>query len=186
MIDQTLDVREAKTALAMVLAVGLGLMAAACKEPAKTADGAGSEAVSAGGSAAGAGANASALPEFAPVYPGAIIKTQVTEPTLGNAQGTMVVLETPDSIEAVIGFYDAKAKSLGVKPELVVNEVDSAIRIYGESEASAGKGGMISVSPGDDGKSTSIVITSGQSAIPAVRKVPMPMPVPVPEPALVQ
>ncbi len=151
-----------KVRLCEIGALAACLVTAACTEPAPSSAKTDETA-----------AEATGLPEFAPRYPGSTIKTQETDKTVGDLKGTMVVLETPDSVEKVIGFYDARAKSAGVKAGLRVDEDDSAVRIY-ESGGIDGKGGMISVGPGEDGKTTTIVITAGQSAIAAVQRQALP------------
>lgn len=148
--------------LALAAFAAIGLMTTACKDQTSSA-----------GTASETPAQTVRLPDFAPVYPGATIRKQVTEATLGDAQGTMVVLDTADPIRTVAAFYDARAQEAGLKASLIVDEDDSAVRIY-NSGGIDGKGGMISISPGTDGTGSSIVITAGQSAISAVERMALP------------
>ncbi|WP_199553673.1 hypothetical protein [Sandaracinobacteroides hominis] len=104
------------------------------------------------------------LPAFAPAYPGATVKTQIgdTASPDGKAKGSLVIFSTADPIAKVAAFYDAKAKELGLKAGMVVNDNDSAVRIFGTGNSGdKTEGALIAISKSDDGKSTEIVITSG-------------------------
>lgn len=103
------------------------------------------------------------LPAFAPPYPGAAVKTQITEPTNmgGKPTGSVVIFLTPDPVAKVAAFYDARAKDAGVKAGMIVNDPDSAVRIFGEEGGSKSDGTLIAISKSDEEPGTEIVITSG-------------------------
>ena len=105
------------------------------------------------------------LPAYAPAYPGARVRTQLSDGNSGGkgGKGGLVVFETADSIETVAAFYDARAKEHGMKAAMVVNEPDSAVRIFsGKSGADGRAGGaLVAISRSDKGDSTDIVITAG-------------------------
>ena len=129
-------------------------------------------------------AEAQAGAAFVPVYPGATIKTQMTQETVGNEKGSLLVLETPDPVAGVAAFYDRHAQREGMIPNMIVDEDDSAIRIFANRPAAPGKpgreGGMVSISRNADDSLTSIVITSGRSALSEVTKIPDVVEVPMP------
>jgi hypothetical protein len=102
------------------------------------------------------------LPAFAPVYPGAVIRTQISDVAGrdGEAKGLLLVLLTQDPVAKVAAFYDGKAKAAGVKPAMIVDGSDSAVRIIGSADEKA-EGALIAISKSDDGAGTEIVITSG-------------------------
>jgi hypothetical protein len=102
------------------------------------------------------------LPAFAPVYPGAVIKTQISDVVGGGdkGKGLLLVMQTADPVAKVAAFYDAKAKEAGVTPGMFVNDADSAVRIIGSADGKA-EGALIAISKSDEGAGTEIVITSG-------------------------
>ena len=103
------------------------------------------------------------LPAFAPAYPGARLVTRVSDGNRGRGGGLMV-FRTEDSVEKVAAFYDARAKELGVKAGMVVNEADSAVRIFAGRDGKDKAGGaLIAISRSDEGAGTEIVITSGMA-----------------------
>ncbi|TPE59088.1 hypothetical protein FJQ54_14940 [Sandaracinobacter neustonicus] len=154
-----------------VMALGGALLLAACKDEPKavvqtdgktafitSSDGATVESASAGESLE----LSTELPAFAPAYPGARVRTQLAD-AANSSKGGLVVFETADSIEKVAAFYDARAKEQGVKAVMVVNEPDSAVRMFA-GKAGAGKGGaLVAISRSDEGKATDIVITAGMA-----------------------
>ena len=107
-----------------------------------------------------------ALPAFAPAYPGARLRTQLSD---GNSDGKnggkggLVVFETADPIEKVAAFYDARAKEHGMKAAMVVNEPDSAVRIFSGKSGKDGRAGgaLVAISRSKTGDNTDIVITAG-------------------------
>lgn len=103
------------------------------------------------------------LPSFAPIYPGASVKTQLADASGKGANGGMWVLETSDPVAKVAAFYDEQAKKAGVKPGVFVNEKDSAVRIFGNESGATGKaeGALIAISYDEADKLTKIVITAG-------------------------
>jgi hypothetical protein len=105
------------------------------------------------------------LPAFAPLYPGATVKTRISDVAGkdGSSKGLLLVMNTPDPVAKVAAFYDEKAKAAGVKPGMYVNEKDSAVRIFGSgaSEGRSAEGALIAISRADEGPGTDIVITSG-------------------------
>lgn len=109
------------------------------------------------------------LPAFAPLYPGASVKTQVADvagPKADGAKGGMWLLETSDPVEKVAAFYDEQAKKAGVKPGMFVNETDSAVRIFGSDGKGNGnkaEGALIAISKDEEDGLTKIVITAGSA-----------------------
>lgn len=105
------------------------------------------------------------LPAFAPVYPGATVKTRLADVKGDAAKGGMWVLETADPVQKVAAFYDEQAKKAGVKPGMFVNEKDSAVRIFGSERDASGKaeGALIAISHDKEDNLTKIVITSGSA-----------------------
>lgn len=113
------------------------------------------------------------LPAFAPLYPGASVKTRLADVAgsgKDGAKGGMWMLETSDPVEKVAAFYDEQARIAGVKPGMVVNEKDSAVRIFGSAgEGKGGKskdraeGALIAISHDETDKLTKIVITAGSA-----------------------
>ena len=103
------------------------------------------------------------LPAFAPAYPGARLRTQVSDGKTGG-RGGLVVFETADPVEKVAAFYDARAQELGVKPGMVVNEKDSAVRIFAGRDGKDKAGGaLVAISRSEKGLGTEIVITAGMA-----------------------
>lgn len=104
------------------------------------------------------------LPAFAPAYPGARVTTRIGDSALpdGTAKGSVVIFSTPDPVAKVAAFYDAKAKELGLKAGMIVNDEDSAVRIFGTGDKDdKAEGALIAISKADDGKGSEIVITAG-------------------------
>ena len=98
-----------------------------------------------------------AMPAYLPQYPGATIKAQMLTP---GGHGGVLVMETTDAIDKVIGFYDGKAKEAGVSASIFTSDKDGAVRIYGDSMSASG--GLLAVSPRDDGPGSEIVLTMGR------------------------
>ncbi len=102
------------------------------------------------------------LPAFAPAYPGASVKTQLSGiESEDSGKGQLVVFNTSDPVAKVAAFYDAQAKENGAKAAMVVNEADSAVRIFGGESRDEKAGALIAISKSEDGSGTDIVITSG-------------------------
>ena len=103
------------------------------------------------------------LPAFAPLYPGALVKTRLADAKDQGAKGGMWVLETADPVEKVAAFYDEQAKKAGVKPGMFVNEKDSAVRIFGNAndQSDTAQGALIAISHDEEDNLTKIVITAG-------------------------
>lgn len=102
------------------------------------------------------------LPAFAPLYPGATVKTRIGDVAGkdGEAKGVLLVMQTADPVAKVAAFYDAQAKAAGVTPGMFVNDTDSAVRIIGSADGKA-EGALIAITKSEDGPGTEIVITSG-------------------------
>lgn len=105
------------------------------------------------------------LPAFAPAYPGATIKTQISD-GFGPSQdgkGLLLVMVSSDPVDKIAAFYDEKAKAAGVKPGMFVNDANSAVRIFGNaSDGGRGpEGALIAITKSDEGPGSEIVITSG-------------------------
>jgi hypothetical protein len=101
------------------------------------------------------------LPAFAPAYPGARLATRIGGGEAGGGKGALLVFETTDAVEKVTAFYDARAKEAGAAASVVVNEADSAVRIFGGKDHE--KGAMVAISKSEDKPGTEIVITSGMA-----------------------
>ncbi len=109
------------------------------------------------------------LPAFAPAYPGARLATRIRGDGVGNGEGALLVFETPDPVEKVRAFYDARAREAGARATMEVTEADSAVRIYGRGTDGKAGGAMIAISRSDDSQGTEIVITSGMPRAEVVR-----------------
>lgn len=120
-----------------------------------------SEPPTANGGWSATGAKSDGLPAFAPVYPGAEVKTRLSGPDGDAAQGGLVVLSTPDPLPKVVAFYDRQAKAAGVAAAMIATEADSAVRLYGDSGTVSGA--MVAMSTRTDAPGTEIVITAGSA-----------------------
>jgi hypothetical protein len=107
------------------------------------------------------------LPAFAPAYPGARLATQIAGDD--GDRGALLVFETSDPVEKVAAFYDMAARTSRARARMIVNEPDTAVRIFGGSDK-RGEAAMIaisrdrSISRDSDGPLTEIVITAGLAA----------------------
>ena len=122
------------------------------------------------------------LPAFAPVYPGATVKTRMADVKGSGARGGMWVMESADSVEKIAAFYDEQAKKAGVKPGMFVNDKDSAVRIFGSNDSASPKaeGALIAISRDAGENVTKIVITAGTAISKADRAVVLNEPQPYP------
>ena len=112
------------------------------------------------------------LPAFAPIYPGATVKTRVADMKGDNAKDGMWVMESTDPVEKIAAFYDEQAKMAGVKPGMFVNDKDSAVRIFGNNDDKRkSEGALIAISRDTDEELTKIVITAGAAISKADRAV---------------
>jgi len=114
----------------------------------------------------GNGAKASdpgALPAFAPLYPGAEIKTRVASASSAEGSGSLIAMRTADPFEKVVEFYDLKGQSAPGQAKIVTNEKDASVRTYG-SEAN-GEGALVAISRDVSGAGTVIVITAGTGSM---------------------
>jgi hypothetical protein len=109
------------------------------------------------------------LPAFAPAYPGARLTTRIQGNGIGDGKGALFVFETPDQVEKVSAYYDARAREAGARATVEVTEADSAVRIYGGGADGKADGAMIAISGSDEGPGTEIVITSGMPKAEVVR-----------------
>jgi hypothetical protein len=104
-----------------------------------------------------------ALPAFAPAYPGARLTTRIADNKDGK-RGSLLVFRSEDPVDKIAAFYDARAKEAGIEPAMIVNEADSAVRIFGGNDGQDRKSGaLIAISSSDEGSGSEIVITSGMA-----------------------
>ncbi len=124
-----------------------------------TSDGASASIATEGsGLAAGSAKVADALPAFAPLYPGAKVISTMTGSDAGGSSGSVVVLESADSLAKITAFYDARIAASGAKQQMRMDQEGSAIRGVGNAE---GKGGaLISVSDSGDARTISITVSA--------------------------
>ena len=101
------------------------------------------------------------MPVYLPQYPGATVKAQIAAP---GGHGGVIVMETPDPVDKVVAFYDARAKESGVRPSTFTTDSDGAVRIYGDSGSASG--GLLAISPSDEGPGSEIVLTMGRGGDP--------------------
>jgi hypothetical protein len=116
-----------------------------------------------GGSATDAQARevAASLPKFAPFYPGAKVLTVISaEGGKSGGGGLMVTLLTPDAVDKVTAFYDARMADAGVKAQMKMDNADSATRLVGDDTSEAGA--MIVMSRSDDGTTIALTVGSGR------------------------
>jgi hypothetical protein len=100
------------------------------------------------------------LPAATPAYPGAAIKTQIASASSKDGgSGQIVVMTTGDPIAKVAAFYDANARAKGIAATMIVNDGDTAVRIYGDEKR--GEGAMVAITREKGEDQTEIVITSG-------------------------
>jgi hypothetical protein len=79
----------------------------------------------------------SGAPAFAPLYPGANLSQPAsTAMGPGGAPGAIVTFTTPDSPDAVIAFYKARAEAAGLAQVRALNQGDA--RAYGAANADRG------------------------------------------------
>lgn len=101
---------------------------------------------------------AKSLPPFAPLYPGAKVVSTMTGSDAGGSSGSVVVLESTDSLAEITAFYDAKISASGAKQQMRMDQEGSALRGVGTAE---GKGGaMITISDGGDARTISITVSA--------------------------
>ena len=128
-------------------------------QTAPAAGGAAARATSQAGSAALDGQAAEvarSLPAFAPLYPGAtVVSTLDAQGSSGAAQ--MVTLETRDSLDKVLDFYDSRIAEAGGEATLRTQTAESGTRAVRMAD---GSGGMVTAS--SDGETTTIGIVHGQ------------------------
>lgn len=110
------------------------------------------------GSAAAATVTAS-LPAIAPAYPGASVVSTVTStgPADGTGAGMAVVMQTADSMDQVLAFYDAKIAAAGKTASMSSSTPESAMRMV--ADESGGLAAMIGVT--DDGETRTVSLTVG-------------------------
>lgn len=145
--DKKTDVSVDETAVAVASAGSSTTVSAAAAEA---------------GGVTGNGAAAAApgeLPAFAPLYPGAEIKTRVASASSAEGTGSLIAMRTADPFEKVVAFYDLKGQSAPGQAKIMTNEKDASVRIYG-SEAN-GEGALVAISRDKSGSGTVIVITGG-------------------------
>jgi len=121
-----------------------------------------STAVAEAGGETGNGAaatNSGGLPIFAPLYPGAEIRTRVASASSEEGKGSLTVVRTPDAFEKVVAFYDLQAKDAPSQAKMVTNEKDASVRIFGNETSEEGT--LVAISRDVSGAGTVIVITSG-------------------------
>lgn len=101
---------------------------------------------------------AQSLPAFAPMYPGAKVVTTMTGMDQGGSSGSVVVLESEDSLAKITAFYDGKISASGAKQQMRMDQEGSAMRGLGNAD---GKGGaMISISDAGDMRTISITVSN--------------------------
>lgn len=101
---------------------------------------------------------AETLPAFAPLYPGAKVVSTMTGSDAGGGSGSVVVLESRDSLAKITAFYDGKIAQSGARAQMRMDQEGSAIRGIGKAD---GKGGaLISVSDSGDARTISITVSA--------------------------
>ncbi|MGQ5701530.1 hypothetical protein ACUJ46_05720 [Sandaracinobacteroides sp. A072] len=97
------------------------------------------------------------MPAHAPVYPGSKIVTTMEADDGKGGKGRVIVLETADPFDKVIGFYDERIAASGVSQTMKMDQPGSAMRAVGEKDGKTGT--IITIS--DGGESRTISITTG-------------------------
>ncbi len=103
------------------------------------------------------------LPDYAPAYPGAEVKTRVASADSEEGSGSLIAMRTEDSFEQVVAFYDLKAKRANTPAKMVTNEKDASVRVFGNE--TTGEGSLVAISRDASGTGTVIVITSGKGKL---------------------
>jgi len=122
-----------------------------------TTDGASATIVTEGGALSASSAKvAETLPAFAPLYPGAKVISTMTGSDAGGGSGSVVVLESADSLADITAFYDGRIAASGVKQQMKMDQDGSAMRAVGNADGKSGA--MISISDGGDARTISITV----------------------------
>lgn len=100
-------------------------------------------------------------PSFAVLYPGGTIDERVLGQGGPTGDGGLVTFVTDASPEAVIAFYETRAKAADLAPVMAMTQGET--RAYGAAEPGP-EGASLSVvaSPGDDGTSVQLSWSEGQ------------------------
>ena len=122
----------------------------------------------------GAAASKVATPDYAPLYPGAVVTTSVVGES-GVGKGGSVTYRVTASPAAVIGFYEDRVKAAG-KPVTMNAEMGANVRMLTAGDSGDGKGAMqVIASPGGSGSEVQLT-WSDEGAEEEVQAMPPPPP----------
>lgn len=107
------------------------------------------------------GAEGASFPAYAPQYPGSEITSSANFTGTGSegGSGSMVTQTTSDAPDKVMAFYKAKITEAGMKTNMETTTPEGAMMMVGDASGKSGM--MITMSKGDDGKTT-IAFMGGQ------------------------